>query len=258
MKNVSKAYKPISKEFLYRLVHFFLCFIFCFISSWFYEKEILFIYLEPLLQLHQNVIYTGISEAFYTSLRLSIWVSLACSLPFAMYQSFCFFLPSFFPEEKTQFYKVGFWILLLYAISFFLCRVYLIPELCSWFLKFGVSKQGLCLSLQAKVSNYVSWSGKLYIMSFCIFQIPYGFWVLLQLGVWRQNKEEESNSLFFSQNRKIAGVVILLLCATISPPDVYSQGTIFFFGCVFYEYMLWYSFLNEKLSFQKKKRKNKK
>lgn len=253
MASTTKVYSLLSKEILYRFIYVFLCFILCFTSSWVYEKELLLIYLEPLQELHQTIIYTSISEAFSTSLRLCFWVSLACCLPYGFYQSFCFFLPSVFPTEKTLFLKTGFWVVLLYVTSFFLCRIYVIPELCLWFLKFGVSKEALSLSLQAKVSHYVSWSGKLYIITICILQMPYSFWLLLQLGVGKYHKP----SLFFSQNRKYVNIFILLVCAIISPPDVYSQSIIFFFLKGLYEYVLWYSFLNQALNLKKtKKRKS--
>lgn len=248
MKNTTKVYTRLSKEILIRFIYFFLCFILCFISSWVYEKELLLLYLEPLLKLHQNIIYTSISEAFSTSLRLCIWASIAFCFPYGFYQCFCFFLPSFFPHEKTLFLRIGFWVILLYISGFIFCRVYVIPELCFWFLKFGVSTEALSLSLQAKVSNYVSWSGKLYIIIIIILQIPYSFRMLLQLNVGKNPKP----LFFFSQNRKYAKIMILILCAIISPPDVYSQGLIFFFLCGVYEYILWYSFLNQVLNFQKK------
>lgn len=250
MTSTTKVYTLLSKEILYRFIHFFLCFILCFISSWLYEKELLLIYLEPLLQLHQTIIYTSISEAFSTSLRLCFWISFACCLPYGVYHCFCFFLPSVFPTEKNLFLKTGLWVILLYVISFFLCRVYVIPELCFWFLKFSVSTEALSLSLQAKVSNYVSWSGKLYIITILILQAPYSFWGLLQLSIGTYQK----SCLFFSQNRKYANIFILLICALISPPDVYSQGTIFFFLCGIYEYLLWYSFLNQALNSKKKQK----
>lgn len=249
MKKYSKAYAMVSREILYRSIYFFFCFILCLIFSWVYEKELLFLYLDPLLQLNQNVMYTSLSDAFSTSLRLCSQVSFSCCLPHALYSLFCFLLPGFFPYEKKKFYKVAFWVILLYFTSFVVCRFYIIPELCAWFLKFGVSTQALYLSLQACVSNYVYWSGNVYLLCLCFLEIPVGFWMLLQF-TWK----ETPVSLILSKNRKYASLSLLLLCATVSPPDVYMQITMFLFSSIIYESVLWYSFLNQALNQQRKKK----
>ena len=230
-----KGYSLVSQEFFYRSFYFLGCIFFSGRSCWIYGKELVFLYLDPLLQLHQNCMYTSISEAFYTTLYLCIWSSLTLSLPYAFYQILCFFLPSLFPEEGHKIATIFLYCLIPYYLSIVLCRIYIIPELCSWFLKFGISKGGLYLSLQARVSTFFSWTLKVYLLCLGLGLLPIGFLIL---------------EVFFSApgfkilalNRKYRTIFVLLVSACISPPDVFSQFVLFSFCTLLCEWVLWLSF----------------
>ncbi len=245
VKFTNKAYSAVSKELLFRGGYVFFCTFISSVSAWVYGKEILYLYLYPLLNLSQNIIFTSISEAFSTTLGLCIFLGLGSAVPFFLYGVCCFFLPSLFPEEKIQWYMLCFLSVLFYITGIWFCSLYVIPELCRWFLQFSVSTDFLSLSLQARISNYLSWSRKMYLFCVCFFEVPLLFWFAL--------KYVQSASLFLTRNRLFAGIILLLLCACISPPDVYSQGFLFFFCIMGYECALWYTFLQETLNKSRQK-----
>lgn len=234
-KNQTLAYNLVYREFLYRTSYFFLCWAISSIFAWIYAQEILFIYIYPLYRYSQNIIFTSVSEAFSTMLHLCICVGFACSIPFCVYLFLCFFVPSLFPEEKTFTYILCFWIFFFYIFAILFCNFFVIPELCSWFLKYGVSTNFMHISLQAKISTYVSWSGKIYIICVCILQIPNCVFFF----------KKYIPTYFFSINRKYTCICILLFCAIISPPDIYSEMVLFFFSMIGVEVFLWYAFLQE-------------
>ena len=368
-----KVINILEKEYSYRFWYLFLSFFFSSLCCFFYQKEMVYIYLYPLYNLSQSVIFTSISEAFTTTITICIWYGFLCTYPYGLYQSFCFFLPSFFPEEKSFFIKIYCYCLFSFLGTYSLCNFYIIPELLRWFLEYGVSTDFMSLSLQAKVSTYLSWSQSIYIYIFSGLQIPLILWlsfnfknykkrekyskktihetvssshrsgplVLVQktpsqrpvesfflclpsakaklqssgpglsakgpcltdhnmakdlkqkckqideilkpklyaqsiaqslnqkFGLLDQNQglkpaldrsstqdpDKRSWSKALRPNRKLAIGGILLFSASISGPDPYSQGFIFFFFYCLFEYILWYNFLQKALETRSKSKK---
>lgn len=251
-KLTNKAIIAVSKEIYLRLGYLLFCICISSLSAWIYGKENLYLYLYPLLSLSQNVIFTSISEAFSTTLHLSFYIGLVGAAPFFLYGICCFFLPSLFPDEKIYLYKFCYWTVFFYILGLVFCSIYVIPELCRWFLKFSVTTDFLSLSLQARISNYLSWSGKMYILCLCIFEIPIFFlFAFKYVGLTNQSL---SMPRFLSQNRVFSSITLLLLCACISPPDLYSQAFLFFFCIIGYECILWYGFLQETLHLSREKK----
>lgn len=259
LKKTKPYFFQIYKEISYRVIYFFFSFSLSCLLSWVYGKEILYIYLYPLYNLHQDFIFTSISEAFEVKLSLCFFLSWVLCLPLAGYFCFCFFSPSFFPQEKEKTYIICFWFCFSYVASLLFCYFFLLPELCSWFLHSSISTSFLCLSLQAKISTYFSWSKKMYIFCFFIFQIWVVFWFFYNYrnfgGVPQSISRDQQIKTFLFANNTYISMCILIFCACVSPPDIYSQGFLFFIFIVIYYIFLWLECIKEILEFYRIKKK---
>ena len=57
-----------------------------------------------------DFIYTNVTEAFYATLGACIAFSVLFCLPFLVYQSWCFLIPSRYHRERIAYRKLSFWV----------------------------------------------------------------------------------------------------------------------------------------------------
>ncbi len=164
----------------------------------------------------RRLIYTGLTEAFLTYLKLSLLSGFLLALPFILWQSWLFVGPGLYNHEKK-----AIWPCLLLSPLLFLCGASLAYYVvCPWawefFLSFEIpsSPEGFSLRLEARMSEYLSLVVKL-IMAFGVcFQLP-----LLLLGL---SKLGLLTTETLQRNRKYAFLIIVVVAAVITPPDLIS------------------------------------
>lgn len=200
--------EEIRLRFIYILISFF--FTFCVASYFSYEL----IYL--LVRSHKDkLIFTYISEAFFTDLKICFTVGLVCIIPLAIYHVSCFLRPSYFESENkpvVSFFRIGF---ILFILSHLFFYFILIPLCYHFFSGYQIDSQFLNVELQARIESYMSFVFILYSISFCLGHIPLLFSFLFRLNL--------ISISFLSTNRSIFFLLFLLLAAFISPPDIVSQ-----------------------------------
>lgn len=182
--------------------------IFCFS----YNEQLLKIVTYPLRSINQQLIVTGVTEAFFVKLQLSFLAGFVIAFPVVAWAMWRFFKPALYPQERKYIY-----ILFPVTILLFVCGV-----LFSYFgilplvLKFFVYIAGENLETYFKVDQYVS-----FVMSFSIpfglvFELPVITFFLTKIGVIKPQ--------FLSKNRKYAILVIVILAGVLTPgPDPISQ-----------------------------------
>lgn len=155
-----------------------------------------------------------LTDPFFLKIKLSIYAAVFFSLPVMTWQAYGFIRPAL----KTRSDKVArafigaSFILLLFAFSF---TYKFLPILVENLLAF--SPEGV--ETEADVMPYVSTILTVYLGFAILFQLPLIiFLTIIQDVVSRQTYE---------QNRKWVVVILLILCAIFSPPDLASQVIIF-------------------------------
>lgn len=164
-----------------------------------------------------RMIYTGLAEVFFTYIHLAVLAGLVIALPLFIWQLYLFVSPGLKQHETKQImpYLVGSPLLFLLGASG--CHYYLLPLVCKFFLGFeqAATSEHLGIYFEARVSEYVSLSLNLIIVFGLSFQLPLVLLFLIQLGV--------ITPAMLAARRRIAIVVIFVLAAIITPPDVISQ-----------------------------------
>lgn len=200
------------------------------VFSFYYNEKILSIVISPLTALNENLVVTGVTEAFFVKLKLAFLAGFVMAFPIVVWAVWRFIKPALYPHERKYIY-------VLFPVSIFLFAG---GVLFSYFgilhlvLKFFIYIAGENLETMFKVDQYVS-----FVMAFTlpfgiVFELPVIVFFLTKIGVI------QSDTL--SRNRKYALLVIVVLAAALTPgPDPISQMMMAVPVYLLYEVSIWVS-----------------
>ena len=237
------------KEFRKRLL------IFC--SAWgggiaiacFFSDKLLSFLLIPFEKItslsSHSISFFSLPEAFTTSLKLSIWGGFALSLPVLMFQLWRFIAPGLTPQEQKTLRPF-----LIMAPFLFICGALfayflIIPLAWTFFLSFENNVLPVPLLLQARLSDYVSLTLSFLISFGLSFEFPLVLIALGYLGF--------ISSRHLALNRKYAIILIFIVAALLTPPDVLSQILLALPLMLLYEGSIWALRRHERLTLKNAK-----
>lgn len=179
---------------------------------------------QPLLDAYpegeaRRMIYTGLTEAFFTYIKLSFFVGLIIVFPVLAWQLYIFLAPGLYKNEKT--FLLPFLMLspALFIAGIAVAYYGIFPLAWQFFLSFEMpassSGQALPIMLEARVSEYLSLVIQIMLAFGLAFQLPVVIMLLVFAGL------VESGSL--KRSRKYAVIGMFALAAIVTPPDVISQ-----------------------------------
>lgn len=223
------------KELRNRIILIFIFFIISFIFSYNFIEEIYDFILLPLSNLKEvneskRIIYTNLTEAFTSYIRLSFTFTILILFPYIIWHIYRFIAPALYKKEK----KIFNIILILSPILFYLGCAFaykiVLPVAFDFFMSFENQTSNLPLILEAKISEYLKLSQKIIIAFGLVFQLP----VILILLI----KSDIISLENLKKNRKYAIVIFFILGAIITPPDIISQIAIAIPMLILYELTL--------------------
>jgi len=176
------------------------------IACFTYAKQIL-----ATLTLGRTLIYIRPSDAFMAQIRLAVTAGLVVSMPIVLYHFLAFLVPALSKREKRIIIGSAFLMFLLFIAGLCFGWYVVFPIAMNFFASFS-SEQ---LVATYNVSDYVSFATGLLLSFGLVFQLPIMFWVLGALSI--------VSARFLRASRKYALVLILIISALITPPDVVSQ-----------------------------------
>lgn len=201
---------------LYAALGFFIAFIACF----FVAQHILDFLQRPLAELlpeGRRMIFTDLTEPFFTQLKVAAFGALCLSFPIIASQIWAFIAPGLYKHEKKAFLPFLVATPVMFAIGMAFVYYVLMPMAWRFFL--GFETQGgegtLALQLDAKIGEYVSLVMKLvFAFGFC-FELPVLLTLLAKVGI--------VSSQALREKRRYAIVGIVVVAAVVTPPDALSM-----------------------------------
>lgn len=176
-----------------------------------------------------RLIYTGLTEAFFTYLKVAFFAGIFLTFPILLLQIWQFLAPALYKNEKMAFLPF----LIATPVLFFAggAVVYfgIIPAAWPFFLSFqsGGAETALPIQLEARVSEYLDLIMTLIFAFGLCFQLP----VLLSL----MGKAGIIKSGTLKSKRKYTIIVAFIVAAFLTPPDVISQVGLAFSILALYE-----------------------
>ncbi|MGE5673378.1 MAG: twin-arginine translocase subunit TatC [Mycobacterium leprae] len=165
---------------------------------------------------HVILVQHTYSEAFMTQFRLSIIGGIIIAFPFVLYQLVAFVLPALRPSERR----------ILYIGLPMATGLFLVGWAFGWFVVVPITRNFfLGTSTQAHIQNQITPQNYLdFIMGLCnplgiVFELPLVVMILARIGF--------VTASFLRRVRKYAILVLLIVAAILSPPDVISMMIFF-------------------------------
>jgi sec-independent protein translocase protein TatC len=157
-----------------------------------------------------HLIYTAPAEAVMLSLKIAFACGVIVATPFIFYQLWAFVAPGLYGKEK----KVVLPVVISSTFSFFvgLTFAYLVLP---WMIKVLTMWGSGAMEPYFKANEYISFLLKMSLACGIIFEMPVVSWVLTRMGILTPK--------FLVDKLRHAIVIIFIVAAVITPPDVMSQ-----------------------------------
>ncbi len=229
------------EELRKRLIYSFLAIGITFALCYAFIRQIVEILMRPLVQVlpqGSHLVFTAVPEAFFTYLKAAFLAAIFLSSPFILYQIWAFVSPGLYEREKKYIFPYLFVSSAFFVGGALFCYFVFFPVVFRFFLSFASET----IRPLPAIKDYLAFTIKLLLAFGLLFQWPALILFLSRMGV--------VSSPFLARNRKYAILVIFVVAAVLTPPDLVSQLILAGPLLVMYEGSIWMAKL-----FQKKEEK---
>lgn len=158
-----------------------------------------------------TVIFTKVQEPFFTALKVAFFAGFILSLPVIFWQLWLFIAPGLYENEKKMVIPFAVGATVMFVIGALFCYYVVIPFGYAFLINFGSQ----LFTALPSIGDYVSFFTKLMFGFGLAFEMPTVTFFLASIGLVTDKTLKE----FF----KYALVVIFLISALLTPPDVLTQ-----------------------------------
>ncbi|MFA5974057.1 MAG: twin-arginine translocase subunit TatC [Lentimicrobiaceae bacterium] len=159
-----------------------------------------------------SIINLNLSGQFMTDMTVSMFAGLILGSPIIIYQLWEFIMPALYVKERRYARRAVFVMSFLFIIGVLFSYYLMVP----WTLNFlGTYQVSTMVVNQISLSSYISTVTSTILGVGIVFELPVVVYVLAKIGIITPG--------LLKNNRKYAFVIILIVAAIITPPDVFSQ-----------------------------------
>lgn len=158
-----------------------------------------------------KLIYTSPQGAFFTYMKVALVASLFGTSPFSFYQLWAFIAPGLYREEKRAVLPLAFFSSIFFLAGAAFCFFLVFPIAFQFFMGFATETIVPMIS----VEEYLTFALKLLLAFGVVFEMPLFAYFLSRFGIL--------TPAFMRRSRRYAILVIFIVAAILTPPDVFSQ-----------------------------------
>jgi sec-independent protein translocase protein TatC len=185
-----------------------------FVISYGFKERLFEILVRPLIKVMESgdkLIFTGLPEAFFTYLKVSLLSALMLAAPVIIYQFWMFVAPGLYEKERRLLIPIVFLSSFFFVGGALFGYFIVFPFGFKFFLGFATETIRPLPSMR----EYLSFSSKLLLAFGLAFELPLVLTFLAKLGLISVD--------FLKKNRKYALLLFFVGAAILTPPDVVTQ-----------------------------------
>lgn len=165
----------------------------------------------PIRERGVDIIYTAVSEAMVTQLKVCLIASIVIASPFVCWQVWLFVRPALYPRERRLFRWLFGASVLLFVLGVAFCYVVVYTMAIDFFLVAGENMATPMISIDKYVDFLFG------------FVIPFGLVFLLPVALFITTRMGLTSYETMKSKRKYVILAISIIAAILTPPDVVSQ-----------------------------------
>ncbi len=158
-----------------------------------------------------KLIYTALPEAFFVYLKVSLLAAVVVSSPYIFYQIWAFIAPGLYSHEKKYIIPLALVSALFFISGTAFCYYIVFPFAFSFFISYNTEY----VSAMPAIGEYLSFVIKILLAFGLIFEMPIFAFFLTRMGL--------INAKMMRRVRKYAILVVFIVAAILTPPDIFSQ-----------------------------------
>ncbi|MBI5286461.1 MAG: twin-arginine translocase subunit TatC [Deltaproteobacteria bacterium] len=183
--------------------------------SYYFYKDIFDLLARPLVQAMppgSTLVYTGIVEAFFTYLKVSLLAGVILASPVIIYEIWAFITPGLYEHERPWIIPVVFFSTLFFASGVVFGYYVVFPVAFEYFLSFATDTIRPLPSMR----EYFSFVIRFLLAFGLVFELPVFIFFLARFGI--------VDAHMLSAYRKYSVLLIFIAAAILTPtPDIISQ-----------------------------------
>lgn len=200
-----------------RLVKSFIAVGVCFVLAYFFKEQLFKVLIAPLVTAMEQsgtdakMIFTGLPEAFFTYLKVSLLAGIMVASPVLFYQFWMFVSPGLYRNEKKYFLPIVILSVIFFIIGALFGYFIVFPYGFTFFLGFSTPN----IQAMPSMKEYLGFASKMLLAFGMVFELPLVITFLARMGL--------VSVPFLRKNRKYAILLFFVVAALITPPDVITQ-----------------------------------
>jgi sec-independent protein translocase protein TatC len=218
------------EELRERIIKSFIAVAIGFVVCYGFKEKLFELITRPLISVMaegDQLIFTGLPEAFFTYLKVAFLAGLILAGPVVIYQFWMFVAPGLYKKER----RVMIPIVVLSTLFFIGGALFGYFIVFPWGFQFFLSFASDTIKALPSMKEYLSFASKLLLAFGLVFELPIVITFLARLGL--------VTVPFLRKNRKYAVLIFFVGAAMITPPDVVTQIMMAFPLMLLYEISIW-------------------
>jgi sec-independent protein translocase protein TatC len=185
-----------------------------FIVSYAFVEKIFGFLMRPVLQAMppgSPLVFTTITEGFFTYFKLSMLSGVVLASPVLLYQLWRFVSPGLMEHEKRYALPFAIAVTSFFVLGAAFCYYVVFPSIFRFLMGFSSD----IVRPMPSMREYLAFSSKMLLIFGLIFEYPPLVFFLAKVGMLK--------GVWLAKQRRYAIILIFILSAVITPPDVVSQ-----------------------------------